>query len=223
MNTAIKNDTQNPSVVIDYKVMTKAIANAALSRRAALQMELAVSLVHFTQESGGTDTIGKANMKAVYHDAGYCCMTKADRDYMTVNRRLNAMAKLFDKLGSSLVHTWMEGQTKTASILDKVQAELLAYNFYTLDDVLAYVGVNTNRDRAPRQPSGPVTVTAKVPETGPVAAPATFDVEAAYTGIITSMSPDEIRTFCPRLLVKVAEVETALATAKAPMHVALAA
>lgn len=201
---------------IDYLVMAQAIANAALSRRAALQMELAVSLVHFTQEIGGTDTTGKANLKAVYNSAGYLCMTKQDRDYKTVNRRLNAMAKAFDKIGSSVVHGWMEGKTDTQVILDSVQGELLAFGFDTLDDVLDYVGVETNRSRPARQPAGPVTTPAaanddaKGEEEAPAPAPAIMvTMEQMYDTLTANFNADELREFCTKLLVHVAEVETA--------------
>lgn len=210
----MKKTTKAAAFHIDYNVMTQAIANAALSRRAALHMELAVSLVHFTQENGGTDSTGKANLKSVYAGAGYLCMTKADRDYKTVNRRLNAMAKAYDKIGSSVVNGWIEGEIDTAKLLDKVQGELLAFGFDTLDDVLDYVGVESNRSRAPRQPQGPVVVTAAANDEGngegkeEAPAPAAFDSEKAYADIVANMDAEAIRAFCTRLLVKVAELET---------------
>lgn len=207
--------------VIDYNVMTQAIANAALSRRAALQIELAVSLIHFTQESGGTDTIGKAALKNVYNDAGYICIAKADRDYKTVNRRLNAMAKLFDKFGSALVYSWIttastvEGviaDVGTEAIINHVVVELVAFGFDTLDDVLAYVGVETNRTRQPRQSSGPVTVTTPAPAAAPVAAPiaasaASASLEEMYVTLTEGFGPEVLREFCTQLLTHVAAVE----------------
>lgn len=200
--------------VVDYTVMTNAIAGAALSRRAALQMEVAVSLVHFTQENGGTDTTGKSNLKAVYHGAGYLCLAKADRDYKTVNRRLNAMAKLFDKIGSSVVHGWIEGLTDTQKLLDKVQQEMVPFGFDVMDDILSYVDVNTSRtSRAPRQPSGPVTTTEAANDEGsaPVAAPvpAAPNLDIMYAMITAGFGPEMIREFCSKLLVHVATVETA--------------
>lgn len=213
---ANKNNTQASSK-IDYVVMVNAIAGAALSRRAALQMELAVSLVHFTQEKEGTDTTGKANMKAVYHGAGYLCMAKADRDYKTVNRRLNAMAKLFDKVGSSVVHGWIaKASEDTQEILDCVQAELVAFGFDTLDDVLEYVGTDTNRTRAPRQTSGPVlsvvSTEGEAAEQAP--APAAFNADGIFASLVANMNAEELREFCTKLLVHVATVELAAAPAQ---------
>lgn len=151
--------TRKQKSIVDYGVLTSAINNAALSRHAALQIELAVGLIHFTQENGGTDTTGKANLKAIYNAAGYDCMTKQDRDYKTVNRRLNTTAKLFDKLGSSLVNGWVNGKGDTESVISYVVTELAAYSFHTLDDVADFVGVESNRTRKPRQPNGPVNET----------------------------------------------------------------
>lgn len=197
---------------IDYTVMTQAIANAALSRRAALQIELAVSLIHFTQENGGTDSTGKANLKAVYAGAGYLCMTKADRDYKTVNRRLNAMAKVFDKMGSSLVNGWIAGKGDTESTINYVVTELAAYGFDTLDDVMDYVGVETNRTRTPRQPVAPVEVvkgSAEGEEQAPAPAEPVNKVAVVLQAAKNSLSADEIRELCAALLVHVAETEAA--------------
>lgn len=202
--------------VIDYNVMAQAIANAALSRRAALQIELAVSLIHFTQETGGTDTIGKAALKAVYNDAGYTCLAKSDRDYKTVNRRLNAMSKLFDKFGSSLVYSWITtastvdgviADVGTESIINHVVVELVAFGFDTLDDVLAYVGVETNRTRQPRQPSGPVNETKAEPAAAPAESPASASLEEMYVALTEGYGPEVLREFCTQLLTHVAAVE----------------
>lgn len=202
--------------VIDYNVMTQAIANAALSRRAALQIEVAVSLIHFTQESGGTDTIGKAALKSVYNDAGYICLAKADRDYKTVNRRLNAMSKLFDKLGSSLVYSWMADKGDTEAIINHVVTEVAVFGFDTMDDVLAYVGAETNKTRAARQPkNGPVNET-KAPEQEEEEeegqAPARLvqsDMDVLYAALVNGLGPEELRQFCTRILTHVAAVELA--------------
>lgn len=197
----------------DYNVLTSAIANAALSRRAALQMELAVAMIHFTQEKGQTDASGKANLKAVYHAAGYLCMTKADRDYKTVNRRLNAMAKCFDKIGSSVANGWVNGHGDTESTLQYVVAEMAPFGFETLDDVLAYVGVETNRTRAPRQPAAPVAVTVTAPapapeEIAPVAVPVGEYMDNMVAELTGTLHADEIRELCARLLVAAAGMET---------------
>jgi hypothetical protein len=227
---------QGTTTSIDYAVLTDAIMGAALSRRAALYAEMSVALIHFTQEPEGTDATGKAHLKDVYSNAGYFCLAKSDRDYKTVNRRLNAMAKLFDKLGSSLVYSWIDGKGDTASMLAYVQTELLAYNFQCLDDIHDYVGVTTAKTRAPRQPvAAPVTVT--VPNSGPeqeeeeeeAPAPAAFDAAQVRAEMMANMSPDAIREFCAQMLADVAALEQAqidaetAAAAAAPAAAAAAA
>lgn len=119
------------------------------SRRGALQVELAVGLVILAQET--TNPTGKAALKAVYHAAGYECMAKADRDYKTVNRRLNITAKLFDVLGSEKIKGWWTGKDGTQAKISKVVTELAAYGFETHDDVADYIGVASNRTRVNRQ------------------------------------------------------------------------
>lgn len=200
----------------DYTVLAQAIANAALSRRAALQMEMCVSLLHFTQETDGADTTGKANLKAIYNAAGYDCLAKVDRDYKTVNRRINAMAKLFDKLGSSLVNGWIADKGDTEATLNYIATELDTYAFYTLDDVHEYVGVETSTKRQAKQTSGPVTVTTPEPseseeeeQAEEAAAPAAFDAVAILASVKANMTPDQIREFVTSLLVHVAETEKA--------------
>lgn len=211
MKKPAKTVVAKVSNIVDYKVMTLAIANAALSRRAALQIEMAVSLIHFTQENGGTDSTGKANLKAVYHGAGYTCLTKADRDYKTVNRRLNAMAKLFDKIGSSLVHSWIEEQTDTEAMINTVVAQLAAYGWDTLDDVLAYVDVDTSRvKKAPAAAPVVVTEASEGEEEGaaPAAAPAAPDLDVIYAMLTSGYGPEMLREFCSRVMVHIATVET---------------
>lgn len=206
---------------IDYKVLTEAINTAALSRRAALNLELAVGLVHFTQETDGTSATGKANLKAVYNAAGYDCMDKNSRDYKTVNRRLNACAKLFDKLSSNTVNSYMEDCKDTKDALNGVLAGLAAYSFHTMDDVLEFVGSASNRTKTgPRQPIGPVeTVEAGEGDAeGEGAAPAAqADVKLnlnSVLGVMLAQYGNEIlREFADNLLTAVAQREAAEAPA----------
>ena len=115
------------------------------SRRMALQIELAVGLTHFAQET--TDPTGKSALKAIYHAAGYECMAKVDRDYKTVNRRLNITAKLFEILGSDTIKQWCRGSDGTEAMISRVAIGLATYCFESLDDVADFVGVDSNRTR----------------------------------------------------------------------------
>lgn len=219
--------------VVVYSVLTNALMNAALSRRAALQVELAVGMIHFDQEDDGTEAAGKARLKEVYNNAGYQCMTKKDPDYITVNRRLNACAGLYDKFGSSLVSGWVqngmakaqeqaqEGAQATQTLMAHMLEELAAYNLYTMDDVLHYVGKDSSKSRAPRQPSGPVTIVTPEPaqaqeqaqadNVATLAAPAgRLDLNIIKAQMLAQFAPEVINQFCAELLEQVALAEAAL-------------
>jgi hypothetical protein len=202
---------------VSYEVFVAAISNAALSRRAALQIELAVGLIHFTQENGGTDTAGKANLKAVYHAAGYDCMAKADRDYKTVNRRLNMTAKLFDKFGSSLVNGWVEKCAgDTEALIAYVVTELQSYAFHTLDDVADYIGVESNRTRAAstKNKSGPVNETKGETENGDTSGDdevieVELNLDQLQKQLLEKFGNEMLREFAASLIVAVADREAA--------------
>lgn len=199
-----------PQISADYNVLTAAIANAALSRAAALNIEACVALLHFTQEQGGADKTGRSNLKAIYQGAGYDCIERKDKDYMTVNRRITVMGKLFDKLGSSLVMGWASDKGDTEATLNYIATELQVYGFHRLDDINEFCGVETSKKRAARQPSGPVAVTAPEPEAEEeaeeVETPA-FDQAAVIAAIKANLTADQIRELVTSLLVHVAEVE----------------
>lgn len=200
---------------IDYKVLTEAINTAALSRRAALNLELAVGLIHFTQENDGTSATGKANLKAVYNRAGYDCMDKNSRDYKTVNRRLNAVAKLFDKLSSNTVNAYYEECTDTKDALNGVLAGLAAYAFHTMDDVHEFVGTNNNRAKTgPRQPIGAVETVVPVEGDGSAegAAPASqadvkMNLDSALKTMLAQYGNEILREFASELLEEIAKRE----------------
>ena len=119
------------------------------SRRGALQMELAVGLVLFAQET--TNPTGKAALKSVYHAAGYECMAKVDRDYKTVNRRLNTMAKLFDILGLDKINGWLRDKDSIETKISQVVTGLATYCFVTFEDVRDFIGTESNRTRVKDQ------------------------------------------------------------------------
>lgn len=201
---------------INYTVLTASINQAALSRRAALNLELAVGLIHFTQEADGTSATGKANLKAVYNGAGYDCMDKTSRDYKTVNRRLNACAKLFDKLSSNTVYSYFENAEDTEQALDMVLAELAAYSFHTMDDVLEFVGAASNRKTGPRQPIGPVESKGEGEAEGeaPAAAPASLsdvklNLPSTIKTLLAQYGNEALREFADELLTMVAQREAA--------------
>ena len=203
------------ALVIDYKVMCSAIADAALNRKAALNVELAVSCIHFVQEVGGADKTGRSNLKSIYNSSGYICMERADRDYVTVNRRITAMGKAFDKLGSSLVNTWVESAADTNSAIAAVLDGLAVHGFATLNDVEVFAGKAAAAPAAPkargaRQTSGPVVVVEEAEET-PAQTGAAFDAMIAVAAIKGNMDTAAIRALCAELLEHCAAVDAAAA------------
>jgi hypothetical protein len=206
-------------VVVDYSVLSNAISNAALSRRAALQIELAVGLVHFDQETEGTASAGKARLKEVYQAAGYDCMSKADRDYKTVNRRLNACAALYDKFGSSLVAGWSAGFAgDTEALLAYVVTELQPYGLETMDDVLHYVGKDSAQGRGARQSNGPKNETQAANDDGAgegegdtmTAPEGRIDLESLKKTLLSQYAPELLNQFCAELLEQVAAMTAAM-------------
>ncbi len=197
---------------IEYKTLVAAMQAVALSKRAALNAEIGISLLHYTSEIGGTDATGKANLKAIYHAAGYECMAKEDRDYKTVNRRLNAMTKLYEKIGSRTVFDIIgdvaEGAEGTEAALNRIIEAMIPYKFYTLDNVLSYVGVGSNAERKEKEEkAAPVGTT----EAGEGAAPKASDslpegyLDNAYANIVKHFGLEVVREFAAKLLVHVAD------------------
>lgn len=125
--------------------LIKARSGEFTNRRNALQIELAVGLVHFAQES--TSQLGKSALKVSYHAAGYMCMAKIDRDYKTVNRRINMTANLFENLGLDEISGWWGSENGTEARISRVVKGLSEYAFESVDDVLEFVGKNSNRSR----------------------------------------------------------------------------
>lgn len=75
---------------------------AALNRKAALQIELAVGLAVFM-----TSDEPKTTLCEVYANAGYQCLLPSGIDYKTVNRRINATAELFRFLTADRLGKWV--------------------------------------------------------------------------------------------------------------------
>ncbi len=73
--------------------------NAALNRRTAFQIELAVGLGLFLTQGREARRV----LCEAYATAGYQCLTPQGIDYKTINRRINATAELFARVPAA---TW---------------------------------------------------------------------------------------------------------------------
>ena len=111
----------------------EALAHAALNRKAALQVELAVGLAVFAMH-GDTSKEARAMLNDAYAAAGYFCRHINEPDYKTINRRINATASLYEKLPIS---KWI-GRLADYDAIKAVCEGLEPYELFTVQDVLRY-------------------------------------------------------------------------------------
>ena len=83
---------------IDLKRYVDALTQAVGFSKASIDLEMAVCLSIFA-ESGEANIHAKKEVMKAYVGAGWKTASPAEDDYKTVNRRLNAAAALFDKMG----------------------------------------------------------------------------------------------------------------------------
>lgn len=128
----------NPNPIISMKTCVDAIAGAMLSRRSALQAELAVGLIVFAIE-GEANRQAKQTLNAIYGSAGYQCMSATGIDYKTINRHINVTAALFDLIGAQVISEWLADKAELQAV-SAIIAQLEPLQFYTLNDVRAFCG-----------------------------------------------------------------------------------
>lgn len=113
-----------------------ALNGAALSRKAAFQIELAVGLAVFLVE-GDANKNAKSQLCEAYAAAGYQCLTTDDVDYKTVNRRINVTADLFNVVTVRTVKKWV-GKSNENEMLDAIVKGLQPYELQNVSDVQRY-------------------------------------------------------------------------------------
>lgn len=111
----------------------------------ALTVEASVALALFTGGEGAASNLKEAVI-GVYHKAGYDCHDSKGRHYKTVNRRVNAFAGLYAKLGGKKIRGWV-GEANEKDMLAHIGKEVDKLGFRYMDDVLDYVGKTSNRGR----------------------------------------------------------------------------
>lgn len=107
--------------------------------KAALNLEIAVSLAIFAFSEGGANKEGKRIVMETYAQAGYETDTDGE-DYKTCNRRMNAAAKLYDFMTRREVVAAMDGRTEGDAIEALKNYLTQEYNFSTINSILAAVG-----------------------------------------------------------------------------------
>lgn len=118
---------------LSIETCVQALNNAALNRKAAMQLELSVSLGVFLVH-GGASKEAKQALTETYAAAGYRCIRANEMDYKTVNRRVNAAALLYENLP---VTKWA-GKHGEGALLQSIHMGLSPYEFYTISDVLRF-------------------------------------------------------------------------------------
>lgn len=120
------------------KVFSSAIANAALSRKTALQLELAVGFaVHL--ECGQAKRLTRATLCEVYSAAGYKAHKPGDMDWKAINRRITAALALFDFVGAEDVVKWTEGKRRM-ELIEAIVEKLAGYKIKSVNEVLEICG-----------------------------------------------------------------------------------
>lgn len=121
-----------------FDIYLACLSNAALHRRTAVQIELAVGLC-IAHDFAADPAEGRVMLTSVYASAGYNCLSPDGNDYKTVNRRVNTSFLLFDRVGFEPVHgaiARLAGHRR----IEAIQGRLAPLELYTYDDVLAYCG-----------------------------------------------------------------------------------
>lgn len=120
-------------MILSIDTCADALTHAAMNRKAAIQIELAVGLAVF-QMHKSTSKDARAMLVDAYAAAGYRCVHISEMDYKTVNRRINATAALYEKIP---VAKWV-GKLNDSDALKAICEGLAPYELYTVQDVLRY-------------------------------------------------------------------------------------
>ena len=118
---------------LTIETCASALNAAAMNRRAAIQLELAVGLAVFLLH-GSSSKEARTMLVGAYVAAGYQCAHISEMDYKTVNRRINATAALFEKVP---VAKWV-GKHNEVDAIRAICEGLGPYELYTIQDVMRY-------------------------------------------------------------------------------------
>lgn len=116
------------------KAYSSAIAGAALSRKSALQVELAVGFAVML-ESGPSKRLVRAVLCEVYASAGYKCREPSDIDWTSINRRITASLALYEFLGEAEIRKWA-GESTRGELLSALVKQLEPLKLATVNEVL---------------------------------------------------------------------------------------
>src|ERR1700756_5849424 len=88
------------------KAYTAAIVEAAMSRQAALEIELAVGFAVVLDCGPKAKRLARETLLTIYNGAGSKCSVPGDLDWKAINRRISASIALFDFVGADTAREW---------------------------------------------------------------------------------------------------------------------
>jgi hypothetical protein len=138
------------TVPVTPAACVRALEKAIGFAKSALHLEVAVALAMFASSDAGVDKEVKRKIMEVYTQAGFST-SPTGSDYKTVNRRINASAALYVKMGRHAVLSAMGGLHEGKAI-DSLR-EFLAdeFNFNGINAVLAVAGKPVKQTNTPEQ------------------------------------------------------------------------
>lgn len=126
----------------------RALERAIGFGKSALYLEVAVALAVFASSSTGADRSTKRVVMEIYTQAGFD--TRLDgEDYKTVNRRINASAAFFNKIGKDAIDAAAAG-LREGKAIDAISTFLSAtFNFSGVNAVLEFAGKPVKQTNTP--------------------------------------------------------------------------
>lgn len=134
---------------ISRTVLINQLGVAAVNRRAAFLIEMAVGMAVYAQHTR-VDKTSRAELYGLYGAVGYDCVAADGADYRTVHRRITAAGHLFEHTGAAAIETWCAGHSG-ADAVRAIVAQIAHLDVATVNGVLAMAG----RPVTPRALPGP--------------------------------------------------------------------
>lgn len=134
----------------NLKAFTTALSNAALSRKTAIQYEVAVCFaVHL--DSKQAKRVTRALMCEIFAEVGYKSSAPGDLDWKSVNRRITAAFALFEFMGADEITKWVDGKSRM-EIVNAIVAKLEPLKIKSTNEILEICGkVNRQPARSERR------------------------------------------------------------------------
>lgn len=134
----------------NLKAFTTALANAALSRKTALQYEVAVTFaVHLDAKQAKRVT--RELMCDIFTEVGYKASAPGELDWKSVNRRITAAFALFEFMGGDEIAKWVEGKSRM-EVINAIVAKLEPLKIKSTNEILEICGkVNRQPARSERR------------------------------------------------------------------------